>query len=136
MSLAKPTMRQCSACGGQNAPEARFCNQCAAPLHGAASAASALDAERKQVTVLFSDLSGYTALSEKLDPEETREIMGRIFGHAADIVGRYGGQIEKFIGDAIMAIFGVPAAHEDDPVRAVRAALELYEVVAELSPEV
>jgi class 3 adenylate cyclase len=85
---------------------------------------------------LFSDLSGYTALSEKLDPEETREIMGRIFGRAAEIVGRYGGQTEKFIGDAIMAIFGVPAAHEDDPVRAVRAALELHEAVEALSPEV
>ncbi|MBI4518713.1 MAG: AAA family ATPase [Deltaproteobacteria bacterium] len=127
---------QCPACGCGNAPAARFCNQCGAALKGGAASPPAAEAERKQVTVLFSDLTGYTALSEKLDPEETREIMGRIFGRAAEIVGRYGGHIEKFIGDAIMAIFGVPAAHEDDPERAVRAALELHEAVEALSPEV
>lgn len=92
--------------------------------------------ERKQVTALFCDLSGYTALSEQLDPEETRQLMGRVFGAAADIVARYEGRIEKFIGDAIMAIFGVPVAHEDDPVRALRAALELHDAVARLAPEV
>ena len=81
-------------------------------------------------------MTGYTALSERLDPEETREIIARVFARAAEIIGRYEGCIEKFIGDAIMAIFGVPAAHEDDPVRAVRAALELHEAVAALSPEV
>jgi class 3 adenylate cyclase len=68
-----------------------------------------------------SDLTGYTALSERLDPEETREIMAQVFGRAADIIGRYDGRIEKFVGDAIMAIFGVPVAHEDDPVRAGRS---------------
>jgi len=95
-----------------------------------------MSAERKQVTVLFSDLTGFTALTERLDPEETRAIMGRIFGCAADVVARYDGRIEKFVGDAIMAIFGVPDAHEDDPVRAVRAALELHEAIARLSPDV
>ena len=87
------------------------------------------------MTVLFSDLTGYTALSERLDPEETREIMGRVFGRAAEIVARYDGRIEKFVGDAIMAIFGVPKAHEDDPVRAVRAALELHHAVEAMNPE-
>ncbi|MEP6972403.1 MAG: adenylate/guanylate cyclase domain-containing protein, partial [Betaproteobacteria bacterium] len=88
------------------------------------------------MTVLFADLTGFTALTEKLDPEETRRIMGRIFKDASDIVARYEGRIEKFVGDAIMAIFGVPTAHEDDPHRAVRAALDLHRAVAEFSPEI
>ena len=127
---------RCASCGAGNAPGARFCNQCGAALVSAGGVGTALEAERKQVTVLFSDLTGYTTLSERLDPEETREIMGRIFSRAAEVVGRYGGRIEKFIGDAIMAIFGVPQAHEDDPVRAIRAALELHEAVEGLRPEV
>jgi class 3 adenylate cyclase len=98
--------------------------------------ATATSAERKQVSVLFSDLSGFTALSEKLDPEETRQIIGAVFQSATDIVGRYEGRIEKFVGDAIMAIFGVPQAHEDDPQRAIRAALELHRAVEELSPSI
>jgi class 3 adenylate cyclase len=88
------------------------------------------------VTVLFSDVTGYTTLAERLDPEETREIMARIFGCAAEIVARYEGRIEKFIGDAVMAIFGAPDAHEDDPVRAVAAALDLHQAVAEMAPEI
>jgi predicted ATPase len=126
----------CPACSFANPPSARFCNQCGAAFGGQAPSAPAAEAERKQVTVLFSDLTGFTPLSERLDPEETREIMGRVFGCAAEIVGRYEGRIEKFVGDAIMAIFGVPTAHEDDPVRAVRAALELHEAVAGVSSEV
>ncbi len=125
----------CPNCGSGNAHAARFCNQCAMPLEAATTQAP-VGAERKQVTVLFSDLTGFTALSERLDPEETREIMNRVFGLAAEIVARYNGRIEKFIGDALMAIFGVPVAHEDDPVRAVRAALELHQAVATLSPRV
>ncbi|MBI1814211.1 MAG: AAA family ATPase [Deltaproteobacteria bacterium] len=130
----------CEACGADNGVEARFCSRCGANLGatpGATPAArAAADAERKQVTVLFSDLSGYTALSERLDPEEIREIMAGIFSQAAEIIGRYDGHIDKFIGDAVMALFGVPVAHEDDPVRAVRAALELHEVVRAMSPAV
>ena len=131
-----PLAGQCPACGFANPEGARFCNQCGAAFEGGAPSPPAAEAERKQVTVLFSDLVGFTALSERLDPEETREIMGRVFGRAAEIVGRYDGQIEKFVGDAIMAIFGVPTAHEDDPLRAVRAALELHEAVAQMSAEV
>jgi class 3 adenylate cyclase len=85
--------------------------------------------------VLFSDLSGFTTLSEKLDPEEARDVMARIFASAAETVGRYQGQVEKFIGDAIMAIFGATEAHEDDPSRAIRAALEIHQAVAEQAPE-
>lgn len=121
----------CPACGAANAVGARYCNQCSQPL-----AESAPAAERKQVTVLFADLSGFTAIAERLDPEDTRQIVARVFEFGAAIVARYQGRIEKFVGDAIMAIFGVPAAHEDDPQRAVRAALELHDAVARLSPEV
>ncbi len=134
-SQASDEILHCPACGAGNPRAARFCNQCSKPL-GTAQAHAPIGAERKQVTVLFSDLTGFTALSERLDPEETREIMNRVFGLAAEIVARYNGRIEKFIGDAMMAIFGVPVAHEDDPVRAVRAALELHEAVAALSPQV
>ena len=94
------------------------------------------EGERKYVTAMFSDLSGYTAMSEKLDPEEVKEIMSRIFGEIAQVVARYEGFIEKFIGDAVVAFFGVPKAHEDDPIRAIKVAREIHELVAAMSPEV
>src|SRR5574337_2001335 len=100
---------------------------------GGVTFASAADGERKQVSVLFADLTGFTALSEKLDPEDTRQIMAGVFARAAEIVARYEGRIEKFVGDAVMALFGVPAAHEDDQIRALRAALELHAAVADAS---
>ncbi|PKN37434.1 MAG: hypothetical protein CVU62_10625 [Deltaproteobacteria bacterium HGW-Deltaproteobacteria-2] len=90
--------------------------------------------ERKHVTVMFSDLSGYTAMNEKLDPEEVKEIMDTIFGKISQVVVKYEGFIEKFVGDAVMAIFGVPKTHEDDPVRAIRAAREIHNLVKEISP--
>jgi len=95
-----------------------------------------LEGERKHVTVLFSDLTGYTAMSEKLDPEEVKEITGRIFGEISKIVANYDGFIEKYAGDAVMAIFGVPQAHEDDPIRAIKAAREIHQLVDTISPEV
>jgi class 3 adenylate cyclase/tetratricopeptide (TPR) repeat protein len=95
-----------------------------------------IDGERKLVTVLFSDLTGYTAMSEKLDPEEVKEITSRIFGEVSKIVATYDGFIEKYAGDAVMAIFGVPKAHEDDPVRAVKAAKEIHKLVESISPDV
>jgi class 3 adenylate cyclase/tetratricopeptide (TPR) repeat protein len=87
------------------------------------------------VTVLFSDLSGYTAMSEKLDPEDVKEITSRIFSEISKVINRYEGFVEKFVGDAVMALFGVPKAHEDDPVRAIRAAREIHDLVDGLSPE-
>ena len=94
------------------------------------------EGERKYVTVLFSDLTGYTEMSEKLDPEEVKEITGRIFGDISKIVNEYDGFIEKYIGDAVMALFGVPQAHEDDPVRAIRVARNIHDLVDAMSPEV
>lgn len=91
--------------------------------------------ERKHVTVLFSDLAGYTEISEKLDPEEVKAITSRIFGNISKIVGKYDGFIEKYAGDAVMAIFGVPKVHEDDPVRAIRAAREIRKLVAAMNPD-
>jgi class 3 adenylate cyclase/tetratricopeptide (TPR) repeat protein len=85
--------------------------------------------------VLFSDLSGYTTISEKLDPEEVKEITSRIFGEISKVINKYGGFVEKFVGDAVMAIFGVPKVHEDDAVRAIRAAKEIHQTVEKLSPK-
>ena len=91
--------------------------------------------ERKHATVMFSDLSGYTAMTEKLDPEEVKDLMGRIFAEAGKIIEKYEGTVERFFGDEVMALFGVPVAHEDDPVRAVRAAMEIHAVVEKLGTE-
>jgi len=96
----------------------------------------ASEGERKHVTVLFSDLTGYTAMSEKLDPEEVKEITSRIFGEISNIVASYDGFIEKFAGDAVLAIFGVPQTHEDDPIRAIKTAREIHQLVDAISPEV
>lgn len=126
----------CVKCGKLNPAGSEFCNECGHKLTEGLEAETLTaesEAERKQVTVLFSDLSGYTAMSEKLDPEELKEMMSRIFGEIARIVTKYEGFIEKFIGDAVVALFGVPRAHEDDPVRAIRAARAIYDLVAAIS---
>ena len=91
--------------------------------------------ERKHVTVLFSDLSGYTTMTEKLDPEEVKEIMSRIFGEIAHVLTKYEGFIERFIGDEVMAVFGVPKTHDDDPLRAIKAVIEIHELVERISPQ-
>jgi class 3 adenylate cyclase len=94
------------------------------------------EGERRQATVLFSDLSGYTAMNERLDPEEVRAIVGRIKAESVRIVEGHGGIVNQFVGDEVMALFGVPQAHEDDPVRAVRAARDLHAMVRALAPAV
>src|SRR6202044_1147093 len=88
--------------------------------------------ERRVCSVLFCDVVGFTPLSEARDPEEVRELLSRYFAVARTVIGRYGGMVEKFIGDAVMAVWGAPAATERDAERAVRAALELVQAVAEL----
>ena len=129
---------ECPQCGKILPLLAKFCNQCGQRLEEVAEAEKQVpeaDGERKHVTVLFSDLSGYTALSEKLDPEEVKEITSRIFSEISQVISKYEGFVEKFVGDAVMALFGVPKAHEDDPLRAIRAAREIHELVDALSPE-
>jgi class 3 adenylate cyclase/tetratricopeptide (TPR) repeat protein len=121
-------MTVCSQCGRQNAEGAKFCNECAAPL----AEASPSREQRKTITVLFCDVTGSTELGEKLDPETLRALLARYFERMKQIVERHGGTVEKFIGDAVMAVFGVPVLHEDDALRALRAAVEMRESFPEL----
>ena len=94
------------------------------------------EGERRQVTILFADLCGFTALSQSLDPEEVRELVSRYTALVDGIVVGYGGTVDKHIGDAVMALFGAPRAHDDDPMRAVRAALDIHEALTQLSETV
>src|SRR3954462_15290204 len=119
----------CPACGRENAPDARFCANCGASL------ATAEEEARKVVTVLFTDVSGSTALGERLDPELLRRVMWRYFETVQGVLERHGGTVEKFIGDAVMAVFGVPIVREDDALRAVRAAAEIGEALRGLNEE-
>ena len=121
----------CSSCGATNRDGARFCDSCAAPLRDLAPLREA----RKTVTVFFCDVSGSTALGERIDPESLRAVMARYFEVAKRILERHGGTVEKFIGDAVMAVFGVPAVHEDDALRALRAAEELRDGLGSLNDE-
>jgi class 3 adenylate cyclase/tetratricopeptide (TPR) repeat protein len=147
----------CPSCKSANPSEFKFCGKCGKELplpikshHTVPDAETppikdgtkkdhisdiTFEGERKQVTALFSDLSGYTTLTEKLDPEEVKEITSRIFDGVSQIISNYEGFIEKFAGDAVMALFGVAQAHEDDPVRAIRAAIEIHNLVVAISPE-
>jgi len=129
---------KCSKCKFDNPESAKFCIECGQHFGEEVARITelAIEGERKQVTVLFSDLTGYTAMSEKLDPEEVKETTRRIFSEISKIVAKYDGFIEKYAGDAVMALFGVPEAHEDDPIRAIKVAREIHELVNEISPEV
>ncbi len=127
----------CPKCQNENPANAKFCNECGAALNleeQPRKHSSTSEAERKRVTALFSDLSEYTSMTEKLDPEDVKEIMGRIFDGVEAVVRKYDGFIEKFAGDGVLALFGVPKAHEDDPVRAIRVAGEIHGLVEALSP--
>jgi class 3 adenylate cyclase/tetratricopeptide (TPR) repeat protein len=117
----------------------RFCTQCGSPLEAGTVAAVSQptpSAERRLVSVLFADLVGFTAASEARDPEETRELLSRYFDTCRRLIGLYGGTVEKFIGDAVMAVWGTPVATEDDAERAVRAALDLVAAVSALGDEI
>ena len=114
-------MITCPNCGTANPEGARFCMNCAQPL----APVEATREARKVVTVVFADVTGSTGLGERLDPESLRAILGRWFDAMRDVLERHGGTVEKFIGDAIVAVFGVPTLHEDDALRAVRAATEM-----------
>jgi class 3 adenylate cyclase/tetratricopeptide (TPR) repeat protein len=125
-------MTACPNCGFQNAESVKFCAECGQKL---ASVSPAPRETRRTVTVLFADVSGSTALGEQLDPEALRALMGRYFAAIKQIVERHGGTVEKFIGDAVMAVFGIPTIHEDDALRAVRAAIEIRDTLAGLNEE-
>ncbi len=139
----------CPNCGTANSADSKFCGECATPLTGAAAAGaqttlgaapspgtSAAGAERRLVSVLFADLVGFTPFAEERDAEDTREMLSRYFEIASDVIKRYGGTVEKFIGDAVMAVWGTPVAHEDDAERSVRAGLELVDAVRALGPTI
>ncbi|MGH3141740.1 MAG: AAA family ATPase, partial [Gaiellales bacterium] len=130
----------CPSCGAPHAAGQRFCAECgtalaAAPTDAPAPPREAPAAERRLVTVLFADLVGFTAASELRDAEETRELLSRYFDTSRRLIELYGGTVEKFIGDAVMAVWGTPTATEDDAERAVRAALDLVAAVSALGQE-
>ena len=155
LECGRPLAVACQSCGASLPSHAKFCSQCGAivsvvPPDGGAIAAGATPAfgrpataggvtppaggggttELRHVSVLFCDLVGFTPFSEKRDPEEVREVLSGYFELARSIVGRYGGVVQKFIGDAVMAVWGAPVAQEDDAERAVRAGLELVSAVS------
>jgi class 3 adenylate cyclase len=144
----------CLSCNSVNLPQSNFCLRCGqflaqtnelfsgkkiskprSPDAGKAALLQAATGERKYVTVLFSDLSGYTTLAQRLDPEEVKEITAGLFRETTKVVAKYEGFIEKYVGDAVMAVFGAIRAHEDDPIRAIRAAIEIHELVGALSSD-
>src|SRR4051812_15603824 len=115
----------CPSCGKEQPAAAAFCSTCGMALRGGARGVPGSEEreERRIVSVLFADLAGSTALGERLDPEDVRELQGELFELVNTEVERFGGVTEKFVGDAVLAVFGIPRTHEDDPERAVRAAL-------------
>ena len=123
---------QCAVCGFDNPEGFRFCGRCSSPLEGELAARGDV---RKTITVLFCDVMGSTQLGEHLDPETVRRVMGRYFDEMKAVLESHGGTVEKFIGDAIMAVFGVPVVHEDDALRAIRAAQGMRERLGELNKE-
>src|ERR671924_2241534 len=119
-------MSVCPNCGHQNEPNAKFCSECGTKL-----AAEAPRTERKVVSVLFADLVGFTARAERLDPEDVQAVLAPYHTRLRYELERWGGTVEKFIGDAVMALFGAPIAREDDPERAIRAALAIRDWIRE-----
>jgi class 3 adenylate cyclase/tetratricopeptide (TPR) repeat protein len=139
-SCGAPLPRACPACGFANPADGKFCGGCGKPLGEApapgdeASAAGA-EGERRQVTILFADLVGFTTLSSEIDAEELHALVSRFFETVDQVVEAFGGRVDKHIGDAVMALFGAPVAHGDDPARAVRAAFEIHHTMETLSAE-
>src|SRR5262245_57542551 len=135
-----PLALECAACGFANEPGAEFCGGCgqrlAATGQPAAPAstvgASPREAERRQLTVMFCDLVGSTSLAGRLDPEELREHIRAYQAASADVITRFEGHVAQYLGDGLLVYFGYPAAHEDDPRRAVRAALAITDAVRRL----
>src|SRR6059036_334176 len=149
---AAPLPLRCLSCGTENRPRAKFCNECSAPLTAPPSVPQTSDsglrtsdsprswtldprrdaAERRQLTVMFCDLVGSTALSEQLDPEELREVEREYQRRCATVIRRFEGYLAKYIGDGLLVYFGYPLAHDDDAPRAVRAGLGIVEALQHL----
>ena len=123
-------MATCPSCGTENPEGSKFCNGCGTALSAPG------ETRRRLVTALFCDLVGSTELGERLDPEILRKVLDRYFDAMRASIQRHGGTVEKFIGDAVVGAFGVPEAHEDDTLRAVRAAFEMREAATELDAEI
>ena len=149
-NCGSPLAQFCSNCGAQFKPGARFCKKCGAPVNAGPnrlaalqqtappelkekmrSASRQIDGERKPVTILFTDIVGSTALAEKLDPEEWKEIVSGAHQRVSQAVYRYEGTIAQLLGDGVLAFFGAPVTHEDDAIRAVLAALDIQRSMAE-----
>ena len=152
MNCGTPLAKRCSNCQTELPDEARFCLNCGQPVNteaattpttvttppaevGSVGTPADLAGERRVVTVMFADISGFTAMSETMDPEQVRGLMNDCFDQLVPVVERYEGVVDKFIGDEIMALFGAPLAHEDDPARALRAALEIMRTLEEFNAQ-
>ena len=159
MSCGGPLAAACSECGTENPPGAKFCIECGHGLGGGEAAAAdagpgaapaaarrpdlappgaaaGLPEERRKATILFADLSGYTAIAERMDPETVKAMVDRALQRLGQEVDRYGGRVDKFIGDNVMAVFGAPVSHEDDPERAVRAGLAMQRAMDEINADI
>ena len=123
-------MTDCPNCGHENAEGAKFCSECGTKLDASVAPSGEV---RKTVTVVFCDVTGSTALGEQLDPESMRKVMSRYFAEMQGVLEIHGGTVEKFIGDAVMAVFGIPQLHEDDALRAVRSAEDMREALVSLN---
>src|SRR2546430_10279646 len=147
MSCGTALSPRCPSCGAESPAGAKFCIECGTGLAGPpppsaeagaapqpeAAAAEPLPEERRQVSVLFADLSGYTAVAERMDPEAVKQMLDSTLRKLGEDVTRFGGTVDKYIGDNVMAVFGAPQAHEDDPERAVRAGLAMQETMERLN---
>ncbi|MCB8945401.1 MAG: AAA family ATPase [Ardenticatenaceae bacterium] len=141
MNCGTPFVLRCATCQTELPPQAKFCMNCGTRVATAvlppppAQPPTHLGGERRAVTIMFADISGFTAMSERLDPEQVRNLMNRCFDHLVPIVEKYEGTVDKFIGDEIMALFGAPIAHEDDPARALRVGLEMQEALRQFNAQ-
>ena len=150
MSCGAGLSSACPNCGTENPPEAKFCIECGTALQSAPAAPARqpgppppehlrpaqLPEERRKATVLFADLSGYTAVAERMDPEAVKSMVDRALRRLGEEVTRFGGTVDKFIGDNVMAVFGAPISHEDDPERAVRAGLAMQRAMDEINADI
>src|ERR1700730_18315408 len=142
-SCGSPLVAACPKCGASNLPSEQFCGECGAALNAPVGSAVAMAAdprevpvgERRHLTILFCDLVGSVTLTAQLDPEEWRATVAGYQRAASDAIGRFGGEVVRYVGDGIMAFFGYPAAHDNDAERAARAGVAILEAIAQLNQQ-